>query len=530
MGITKKNWLEYLAGAGAAISLIYYVVVYWIIPAIMSQIIVICVVGGIVLAVGGVCFATPIIWKAKVAFDHHDLDIQTKRAHLNLLSGATQSLKNGHHVEFHHDDKGRTLKVHNPFQTKVQEIPAQQPQNALLAPVVPQAPVYAEVDALITDQRLVLCYTQEGPVFGTVADLLSMCVVGKPGRGKSTALLYYILILLKAGAEVWIWDPHSGLNDLRYGLNYADDLGDIEASCPKLHNMLEQRRKLWKEQKRVMHPLLLLVDEMPVIKDYEDARAKEVKLLSKQGSKEDKEEARNEQLEFDQLYRPSRLLKKFVLEARKWNCYVILSGQALPAEVLSTLTRDNMSSRIVFESCNMHAKMAGLQKEQIDGLLPSLKGAGPGVAVMDVSRWSKPVLAAIPNTTVEDLRAFIDEGRTVESNFIPSAERELNPDESNFQRHFYTRDNNPYDELLSSIDDEEKSEDYAQETAINGLAEGAQDTQELRYVLDSVKVELFTIAYKITGNIDESLKQIGVHTGYRAHARKIIAGRGLRKV
>jgi hypothetical protein len=332
-----------------------------------------------------------------------------------MLVVATGKMQEGFDTTYDNGVHSLKLGVHNPYmknQVKIQEVPAQE----LLAPVVPKAPGYAEVDSLITDQRLVLCYTAEGPVFGTILDLLSMCVVGKPGRGKSTALLYYILILLKAGAEVWIWDPHSGLNELAYGLNYQDDLGDIEQSCATLHGMLEQRRKLWKEHKRVLHPLLLLVDEMPVITDYEMARAKELKQISK-----------DDLLEFDQLYRPSKLLKKFVLEARKWNCYVILSGQALPAEVLPTLTRDNLSSRIVFESCNVHAKMAGLQKEEIDSLLPSLKGAGPGVAVMDVSRWSKPVLAAIPNTTVEDLRAFIDGGKVDgsfsedESDFQPSS-------------------------------------------------------------------------------------------------------------
>lgn len=411
----RKYWLEAMTAVAAsfgvigvtiyinmtAITLWWHANWWWIV--------------GVVILISSSRWAVP-MWRAYLAISDHLHTREIQQQHRTMLASATAKLEQGFETSYKSAVHSFEINVHNPYLkagmvTKVQEIATQQNQE-LLSLGLPKAPVYSEVDPMITGDKLVLCYTQEGPVFGTVADLLSMCVVGKPGRGKSTALLYYILILLKAGAEVWIWDPHSGLNDLRYGLNYADDLGDIEASCPKLHNMLEQRRKLWKEQKRVMHPLLLLVDEMPVIKDYEDARAKEVKLLSKQGPKEDREEARNDLLEFDQFYRPSRLLKKFVLEARKWNCYVILSGQALPAEVLSTLTRDNMSSRIVFESCNMHAKMAGLQKEQIDGLLPSLKGAGPGVAVMDVSRWSKPVLAAIPNTTVDDLRAFIDRGKS----------------------------------------------------------------------------------------------------------------------
>lgn len=507
-----KYWLEILTGTAASFGLIGVIIwmnmtaiaLWW--AANMWW------VFGVAILILSICCARP-LWSAYLEISDHLHTRELRKQHVAMLASVTTKLEQGFETVYKNEVHGFEITMHNPFMkgtAKVQEIAAQ-PQG-LLAPVVPQAPVYAEVDPLITDQKLVLCYTQEGPVFGTVEDLLSMCVVGKPGRGKSTALMYYILILLKAGAEVWIWDPHSGLNDLGYGLNYCDDLGDIEQSCPKLHSMLEQRRKLWKEQKQVMHPLLLLVDEMPVIADYENDRLKELK-----GQKEDL-------LEYDQFYKPSRLLKKFVLEARKWNCYVILSGQALPAEVLNTLTRDNMSSRIVFESCPMHAKMAGLQKEQIDGLLPSLKGAGPGIAVMDVSRWSTPVLAAIPNTTVDDLRAFIDGGRVIESD--PITTRRLDQGENRFQKLFSTRNDEPKDELLSS--DTEDS-DYAQENDTNEPVEQAQGTSEFRYMLDNIKSEMFEVAYRITGNIDESLKQIGVHTGYRAHARKIIAERGLRK-
>lgn len=370
---------------------------------------------GIVVLLGATCHKwVPLGWSAFKALSDHGEQKKDREAYRLLLAEATVKLQQGFNTKYANAKTGDTLEVINPYVVgrvqKVQEVAAVQ-EVAQIAEAMPVAPPYREVDPLITSNRLVLCYTVAGAVFGTIADLLSMCVVGKPGRGKSTALLYYILVLLKAGAEVWIWDPHSGLNELSYGLRYFDDLADIERSCLPLHKELEERRQLWKEKKQTKHPLLLLVDEMPVIADYENQRAKEVATavkVAKQEGPDAAAEAMEDAKEFDLWRRPSRLLKKFVLEARKWNCYVILSGQALPAEVLSTLTRDNLSSRIVFESCNMHAKMAGLQKEEIDRLLPMLRGAGPGKAVMDVSRWSKPVLAAIPQTTVDDLREYID--------------------------------------------------------------------------------------------------------------------------
>jgi hypothetical protein len=437
-----------------------------------------------------------------------------------MLSTVTAKMEQGFDTNYKNASLGFEISVHNPYMknVKVQEIASSQNQG-LLPPVMPKAPDYSQVDGLITAQKLVLCYTAEGPVFGTVVDLLSMCVVGKPGRGKSTALLYYILILLKAGAEVWIWDPHSGLNELAYGLNYQDDLAGIESTVPILHRQLEQRRKLWKEKKQVMHPLLLLVDEMPVIADYENDRIKEVRSSSSK-----KKEADSELLEYEQNYRPSRLLKKFVLEARKWNCYVILSGQALPAEVLSTLTRNNMSSRIVFESCNMHAKMAGLQKEEIDSLLPSLKGAGPGVAVMDVSRWSKPVLAAIPNTTVEDLRAFIDEGRVVESYGRSDEE----PNEEDFS----TRPDEDEEDFFSAH--EQNFEKLATGDLENGSNEptepqGDSPTARPYPMMNEAQAAQFVALYPFLG-IEKALDGIeGCNHRHRDHARELIERHELRR-
>jgi hypothetical protein len=47
--------------------------------------------------------------------------------------------------------------------------------------------------------------------------------------------------------------------------------------------------------------------------------------------------------------------------------------------------------------------------------------------------------------------------------------------------------------------------------------------------LDELQVELFVTAFTITGNIDESLKRAGANARYRAHARRVIQERGLRK-
>jgi hypothetical protein len=251
---------------------------------------------------------------------------------------------------------------------------------------LPTAPPFSEMCHLIARNRLVLCWTVQGPLYGTIKDLLSMVIVGKPGRGKTTALIYYVAILLKAGAEVHVWDPHGSLSELAGSferLHYTDDLADLPESIAALNRELEVRRVLYKQVKErieeIKPPLLLLVDELPVIAQY---------------SRKNKE--------------ASDLIERFVLEARKWYCFFIGAGQSTDADILPTRVCDNLASRVVFYSSNRRATMAGLDIETAHRLLPALKpDEVKGRMIFDCSRVSEPVVGAIPWTRVKDLPAFL---------------------------------------------------------------------------------------------------------------------------
>jgi hypothetical protein len=211
-------------------------------------------------------------------------------------------------------------------------------------------------------------------------------IIGKPGRGKTTALNYYVAILLKAGAEVHVWDPHGSLSELAgtfERLHYTDDLSDIPESVTALTRELEARRLLYKQSreriKEVKRSLLLLVDELPVIAQYGRTH-KDIPAL----------------------------IEKFVLEARKWNCYFIGAGQSTDAEILPTRVSDNLSSRIVLYSSNRRTGMAGIDIEVAHRFLPLLKpDEVKGRMLFDCSRMSEPVLGAIPWIEVKDLAAFL---------------------------------------------------------------------------------------------------------------------------
>src|SRR5579864_3713926 len=209
----------------------------------------------------------------------------------------------------------------------ITDVTAEPEPLQIAGPQLPAAPPFRSIAHLMTSESIILTYTSAGPVYGEVSDLLSMALVGKPKRGKTTALLYYLCILLLAHAEVWVWDPHGEMSELAYGLNYFDRLEDIAKSVPYLEKQLNERDALYKATKQVKHPLVLLVDELPVIAEWERTQRK---LKHEVPS-------------------PYYIMKRFTLEARKWNGYVFISGQSLPAEVLPTLTRDNLSSRLVLE-------------------------------------------------------------------------------------------------------------------------------------------------------------------------------------
>lgn len=267
-------------------------------------------------------------------------------------------------------------------------------KNAQMPIAIPRAPAFRDMCHLITKNRLVLCYTIDGPIYGTIEDLLSMAIIGKPGRGKTTALIYYVAMLLKADAEVHVWDPHGSMSELDgafAGLHYIDDLEDIPASITRLRAELEERRVLYKRIKdrikEVKPPLLLLVDELPVIGEYN-------KSLVKKGVEEDQT--------------PIKLISDFVLQSRKWNCYFIGAGQSTDAEILPTRVTENLSSRIAFYCSTRRATMAGIDLEVAKKFLPVLKPDDvKGKMIFDCSRLSESVLGAIPAITIKDVQEFL---------------------------------------------------------------------------------------------------------------------------
>jgi len=313
---------------------------------------------------------------------HHVHDIKD-RNHLRELTRT--AMQNHHSIEY--NPVTRNLRTVSPMTIADGPFTIKQTNTglaALPAPAVqyPQAPPFASMKSLIRPGRLVLGYNTQGPIVGDVSDLLSMAFVGKPGTGKSTGLLYYLAILLLVDASVYVLDPQGSLYDVSELLPYYGEYSEIYNVLPAIYEEIEERENLWRKTKQVRKPLLLLVDELPALARYEEKNKPRESVLD--------------------------LAEKIVTQNRKHNCFCMLTGQSLPANVLPTLTRDNLSSRIVFNSSDMHARMAGLDQDSRKLLLPLLRKAQPGTAILDVSRRPQPEVCSLPFTTVDDLRMIVD--------------------------------------------------------------------------------------------------------------------------
>jgi hypothetical protein len=294
---------------------------------------------------------------------------------------------------------------------------------------IPEKPLFWDIADLITPERMPLCfvvdedpasptYGQTVPQFGKVDDLLSLAVIGKPGKGKTVLLTYYSVILTVCGAEVHIFDPHGVMGEL--ALLHGRPLPGMPATAriyyyDRKETMMDAVRALNAEMldrdllyrphledgqlvsRKTKHPLLILADELTILADFDEQIRAEYKERNQGKPYSEREQA------------PSlmHLFRRTVLEARKWRMFFCGSSQSIDASVLPTKVTDALNSRIVFFNSDRKARLVGLEADVIKKLLPVIRRAGPGMTVYDCARWDKPKIGAIPNISIDDMLQFL---------------------------------------------------------------------------------------------------------------------------
>ncbi len=295
--------------------------------------------------------------------------------------------------------------------------------------LVPEKPLFWEIADLITTERMPLCfvvddnlaspfYGQTVPQFGTIDDLLSLAVIGKPGKGKTVLLIYYTTILAVYGAEIHIFDPHGTMGELAllHGrplpgmpatarIYYYDRKDTMMQAVKVLKVEMDDRDVLYRPHledgemvsRKVKHPLLILADELPILAEFDNEVRAEYKERNQGKAYSEREEV------------PSliHLIKRTVLEARKWRMFFIGSSQSIDASILPTKVTDALNSRIVFFNSDRKARLVGLEADVIKKMLPLIRRAGPGMTIYDCARWDAPKIGAIPNISVDDMLQFL---------------------------------------------------------------------------------------------------------------------------
>lgn len=261
--------------------------------------------------------------------------------------------------------------------TQPQQLPAGLPTAPSLSQLL-NSGFYASSD------RMLLGYNHSGPIYGSVEDLLSTAVAGRPGQGKSSLLRLVAAQMLMIGGLTVTLDPHGSISEDVPGVSVytASTAAELNQVASWMLTELEKRLAAYRRGQRQFRPLMALNDEFPVIS-----------LSSK-----------------DAVAAISRI----VLEGRKVKMFSLISGQGLPASQFGgSLVRDALSSRYIFQTTTRQGQMAGLDKDA-QKLLDLLE---VGRCVLDGP--VKPQIVAIPNATPDDLLWLVNSRQgatTVNSN------------------------------------------------------------------------------------------------------------------
>jgi len=487
--------------------------------------------------------ASPFAWWVYVAVDNHMENKKDRAAHRSVLNNQAYALQLNAGRGFNTEIEGAltTIRVINPISLQQasketnnyygdNDDGEDEEQELLPPPRFPEPRDFAAVLESFrpTPENIFLLDTSLGPFTGPMDSIGHVALASPTGGGKTTTARMIVSQILACGGEVYMANPNfapvklngNRLEDWRPIVAKlkeppAREIDDILKLFDRFIKLVDERRKKEQLTPKRGKDVYLLIGEWPAI------LAQAYAIGKKEGD--------------EVLAQLGRLLR----ESRQYGVHVISEFQDALVKTIGggKGLRDNYRTAYYFGGDDTTAKAllalpngvsvddTGLGKmggamfrfqsnAAIDGRVPFF------------SNRALYMLLGFPHDPVHDNVVTDFDG--IPDSFLPfspqtSTERPLRPATAYIESQFCTR----VDESLDDGEDTvELGELYASDFILDPPVETA-DTASIRR-LSKDKADQFDVAYRITGNIDESLKFIGVGTRYRAHARQIIAERDLK--
>lgn len=281
-----------------------------------------------------------------------------------------------------------------------EEVEAEGGQQASPSGLPRRSPTFAEMKHLIKPGRDILGFDGQKFVSGvSFSQVVNIVIIGMPRHGKTTCLRFHMAQGLVHNAIIRGWDIQGDVaGEFGDYLCIAETVPDILADCEWVEQELERRADLYKRCRRhdpqaeqewsQMRQLLYIIDEFLLLTT--------VHLRTKA-----------------QRDTVTNTLLNLIAGASKYKVRVILSGQALPADLFGdqgTTIRDIISTKYAFASEDRQARMIGIDAKAIKEQMPLIAGEDiQGYSILAGGPLAANRILSIPDTTFQDLQELLEE-------------------------------------------------------------------------------------------------------------------------
>jgi hypothetical protein len=262
-----------------------------------------------------------------------------------------------------------------------------------------RSPTFAEMKHLVKSNRVILGYDGQKFISGEAfIQVVNIAIIGLPRHGKTTCLRFHMAQALMHGAIIRGWDMHGDVaGEFSDYLSFAEDVPAILVDCEWIEQELKRRAALFKLYRRhdpqaerewsQMRPLVYIIDELFLLLTVHIKTKAERDIVT------------------------STLLN-LIAGAGKYKCRVVLSGQALPANVFgeqASSVRDIIDTKYAFASEDRQAGMVGIDAKAIKELMPQIAGDDiKGYSIVAGGPLVTNKITSIPDTTFQDIQILLE--------------------------------------------------------------------------------------------------------------------------